>query len=59
MGTLFIVCGLILASLTGMAQVDTGTILGVVKHQAGAVMPGAKVTIILPGFGTTPIAKPL
>src|SRR5580704_3278162 len=47
--TLFIVCGLILASLTGMAQVDTGTILGTVKDQTGAVLPGSKVTIVNQG----------
>jgi hypothetical protein len=32
-----------------MAQVDTGTILGTVKDQTGAVVPGAKVTIVNQG----------
>ena len=34
---------------TGFAQVDTGTILGTVKDQSGAVVPGAKVTIVNQG----------
>lgn len=33
----------------GFAQVDTGTILGTVKDQSGAVVPGAKVTIVNQG----------
>ncbi len=33
----------------GLAQVDTGTILGTVKDQTGAVVPGAKVTIVNQG----------
>jgi hypothetical protein len=39
---------------TGLyAQVDTGTILGTVKDQSGAVIPGAKVTITNEGTGFT------
>src|SRR3984885_7747466 len=33
----------------GLAQVDTGTILGTVKDQTGAVVPDAKVTIVNQG----------
>ena len=49
--TLLIVCALILGTSAGMAQVDTGTILGTVKDQTGAVIPDAKVTIVNQGTG--------
>ena len=35
------------------AQVDTGTILGTVRDQSGAVVPGAKVTLIHEGTSFT------
>jgi hypothetical protein len=35
------------------AQVDTGAILGTVKDQAGAVVPGVKVTLTSEGTGIT------
>ena len=35
----------VLVSVPASAQVDTGTILGTVKDQTGAVLPGATVTI--------------
>ena len=43
------VCALIFGASTAMAQVDTGTILGTVKDQTGAVVPDAKVTIVNQG----------
>ena len=46
---LLAVCALTLGVSTGIAQVDTGTILGTVKDQTGAVVPGAKVTIVNQG----------
>ena len=44
-GVLVGVCALIFGVSAGFAQVDTGTILGTVKDQTGAVLPDAKVTI--------------
>src|SRR6202021_677115 len=49
--TLLIVCALILGTSAGIAQVDTGTILGTVKDQTGAVIPDARVTIVNQGTG--------
>jgi hypothetical protein len=49
--TLLIVCAFILGTSAGIAQVDTGTILGTVKDQTGAVVPDAKVTIVNQGTG--------
>ena len=47
-----IVFGLIFAGLqVTRAQIDTGAILGTVKDQAGAVVPGAKVTLTDEGTG--------
>ena len=43
------VCALIFGASTAIAQVDTGTILGTVKDQTGAVVPDAKVTIVNQG----------
>jgi hypothetical protein len=45
------VCVFILGVSTGIAQVDTGTILGTVKDQTGAVIPDARVTIVNQGTG--------
>ena len=44
-GILLITCALIFGTSPGIAQVDTGTILGTVKDQTGAVIPDARVTI--------------
>jgi Carboxypeptidase regulatory-like domain/TonB-dependent Receptor Plug Domain len=49
--TLLVVCALILGVSAAIAQVDTGTILGTVKDQTGAVVPEAKVTIVNQGTG--------
>ncbi len=38
-------CVLLFGACPGVAQVDTGTILGTVKDQTGAVIPDARVTI--------------
>jgi hypothetical protein len=38
-------CVLLFGACSGVAQVDTGTILGTVKDQSGAVIPDARVTI--------------
>src|SRR5260221_6952473 len=44
--------GLIFAGLqVARAQIDTGSILGTVRDQAGAVVPGAKVTLTNEGTG--------
>jgi hypothetical protein len=40
---------LLLGSSSALAQVDTGTILGTVTDTTGAVIPGAKVTIVQEG----------
>src|SRR5919198_767735 len=37
---------LLMSTVTGTAQQNTGTILGVVKDSSGAVIPGASVTIL-------------
>lgn len=42
-----------LAPVRSMAQVDTGAILGTVKDESGAVVPGAKVTLTDEGTGLT------
>ena len=49
-----IVCGALLAALTGgaSAQVNTGTVLGTVKDAQGGVIPGATVTLISEARGT-------
>jgi hypothetical protein len=44
-GILLTTCVLLLGTCSGVAQVDTGTILGTVKDQTGAVIPDARVTI--------------
>jgi hypothetical protein len=44
-GVLLTSCALIFSAPSGIAQVDTGTILGTVKDPTGAVIPDAKVTI--------------
>src|SRR5213594_4741503 len=38
-------CALLLPGRWTLCQVDTGAILGTVKDQSGAVVPGAKVTL--------------
>ena len=43
----------VLIAAPASAQVDTGTILGTVKDQSGAVLPGATVTITHEGQGVT------
>jgi Carboxypeptidase regulatory-like domain len=42
-----------LGNQPGFAQVDMGTIVGAVTDQTGAVIPGAKVTLINSGTGFT------
>jgi Carboxypeptidase regulatory-like domain/TonB-dependent Receptor Plug Domain len=44
-GLLLLGCALAVCASRGMAQVDTGTILGTVKDPQGAVIPDARVTI--------------
>jgi Carboxypeptidase regulatory-like domain/TonB dependent receptor-like, beta-barrel len=44
---------LLLPSHSLFAQVDTGAILGTVKDQSGAVIPGAKVSVTNEGTGLT------
>src|SRR2546429_988300 len=44
-GALALVATLLLLARPTFAQVDTGAILGTVKDQSGAVVPGAKVTL--------------
>jgi len=43
----------VLMAAPAVAQVDTGTLLGTVKDQSGAVLPGATVTITHEGQGVT------
>jgi Carboxypeptidase regulatory-like domain/TonB dependent receptor len=45
--------GLLCLILPVVAQVDTGTILGTVRDSSGAVVPGAKVTILNEGTSFT------
>ena len=54
-GTLFALTVLmsVLMAAPAVAQVDTGTLLGTVKDQSGAVLPGATVTITHEGQGIT------
>jgi Carboxypeptidase regulatory-like domain len=40
-------------AVSGQAQVTTGTILGTVKDSAGAVVPGATVTVTESGKQTS------
>ena len=42
---------LLLLSLPGFAQIDTGTVSGVIRDSAGAVVPQAKVTITNEAIG--------
>lgn len=42
---------ILLGSGQAIAQIDTGAILGTVRDQTGAVVPGAKVTLINQGTG--------
>ena len=44
-GALALVATLLLLARPTFAQVDTGAILGTVRDQSGAVVPGAKVTL--------------
>ena len=48
---------LILASSSLFGQVDTGAILGTVKDQSGAVIPGAAVTLTNTGTGISRTMK--
>ena len=52
-GGLFAFAMSVLLSAPAGAQVDTGTILGTVKDQSGAVLPGATVTITHEGQALT------
>jgi hypothetical protein len=49
--TLFLM--LVATPVTLFAQVDTGTISGVVKDQSGAVVPGTTITLLNPATGLT------
>ncbi len=42
--TIGVVVFLISAALVGLAQVDTGSLVGTVKDPSGAVLPGVTVT---------------
>ena len=42
---------LLLLGLPGSAQIDTGTVSGVIRDSAGAVVPQAKVTITNEAIG--------
>jgi outer membrane receptor protein involved in Fe transport len=56
-----LVCALaLLFSAPARAQVDTGTILGIVKDQSGGILPGATVTITHEGqsFVLTAVTRP-
>src|SRR5438552_3169591 len=44
-GILSTIVGSLLLALNAGAQVDTGAILGIIKDQTGAVVPGAKVSL--------------
>jgi hypothetical protein len=43
------VCLVFLLSVSGFAQSTTGTILGTVKDQSGAVLPGVEITVVNAG----------
>jgi carboxypeptidase family protein/TonB-dependent receptor-like protein len=43
----------LLLSQEAVAQVDTGAILGTIRDQSGAVIPGAKVTLTNEGMGVS------
>ncbi len=54
LGSALALLSLVLFAAQGLyAQVDTGTVLGTVKDQSGAVIPGAKVTLTNEGTGFT------
>jgi hypothetical protein len=46
-------CALLLPAERGLCQVDTGAVLGTVKDQSGAVVPGAKVLLTNEGTALT------
>lgn len=52
-GTWVVALILLLAAIPVLAQVPTGTIMGVVKDSSGAVVAGATVTILSPETGLT------
>jgi hypothetical protein len=51
--TYLVVLAIALGTGQALAQVDTGTILGTVRDQSGAVIPGAKVTLTNEGTALT------
>jgi hypothetical protein len=52
---LLIVLGLIVSALSAEAQVLPGNILGVVRDESGAVLPGATVTLSSPALPGGPV----
>ncbi|MGZ7081181.1 MAG: hypothetical protein ACXVJT_17335, partial [Thermoanaerobaculia bacterium] len=52
---LLIVVGLLVSAFSAEAQVLPGSILGVVRDESGAVLPGATVTLSSPALPGGPV----
>jgi hypothetical protein len=55
--SLIVVAGLLITAVCALGQVTTGSIIGTIHDQTGAVIPNAKVTVTDTGKGTSTSVK--